>query len=385
MATWRSRLRTSAVLGVVTGLVMTTTPSFASAVASPSNTWGTNGRVSVMLAVGGNVVLGGDFTAVVDTTGHSFPASRLAVISASTGVVNRSWVGSADGTVSALAVSGTTLFVGGSFSKVNNVAHRSVAALSLSTGAFISGFTTTANKPVEALAVSGSSLILGGTFTSVTDSARTTARTFLAKAATTTGAVDQTWAPHPDARVRALQADSTRILVGGDFTTINGASNKSTASLAVSGSGAPLAGYHGGATNNQKFAPVLNMALVGSTLYVAAGGGGGGCTALNATTGAKIWGKHANGNVQAVTYNHGIVYCGGHFGGAGSFDGQTRYKMAAVTATAPYTTTSFAPRFNSPLGIWSLAADSGHTYAGGDFTKVNQGSHPFYAAFVDTP
>jgi len=130
---------------------------------------------------------------------------------------------------------------------------------------------------------------------------------------------------------------------------------------------------------------VLNMALVGSTLYVAAGGGGGGCTALNATTGTKIWGKHANGNMQAVTYNHGIVYCGGHFGGSGSFDGQTRYKMAAVTATAPYSTTSFAPRFNSALGIWALAADSGHTFAGGDFTKVSQASHPHYAAFVDTP
>jgi hypothetical protein len=338
-----------------------------------------------MLAVGGNVVLGGDFTAVVDTTGHSYPASRLAVISASTGVVNRSWVGSADGTVSALAVSGSTLFVGGSFSKVNNVSHRSVAALSLSTGGFISGFTTTANKPVEALAVSGSSLIMGGTFTSVTDSARTTARTYLAKASVTTGAVDQTWAPRPDARVRALQADSTRILAGGDFTTINGLSNKSTASLAVSGSGAPLAGYHGGATNNRSFAPVLNMALVGSTLYVASGGGGGGCTALSATTGTRIWGKHANGNVQAVTYNHGYVYCGGHFGGSGGFDGQTRYKIAAVAATAPYNTTSYAPRFNSVLGIWSMAADSGHTYAGGDFTKVNQASHPFYAAFVDTP
>lgn len=385
MATWRSRLRTSAVLGVVTGLVMTTTPAFAGAAPSPSKTWGTNGRVSAMLAVGGNVYLGGDFTAVVDTSGHSFPASRLAVISTTTGVVNRSWIGSADDTVSALAVSGNTLFVGGSFSTVNGVAHRNLAALNLSTGAFVSGFTTTANKPVLGLAVAGTSLIVGGLFTSVTSSAGTTSRTFLAKASTTTGAVDQAWAPRPDARVSAVQSDGTRIYVGGEFTTINGASNKSTASLSPSGSGAPLSSYHGGPTNNQQFAPVLNMKLVGSTLYVGAGGGGGGCTALNATTGAKIWGKHTNGNVQAVVYNHGFVYCGGHFGGAGSFDGQTRYKLAAVTATAPYNTTSFAPRFNSALGIWSMTADSGHTFAGGDFTKVNQASHPFYAAFVDTP
>jgi hypothetical protein len=382
-----SRLRVLGVLAAVTGLVMSTTPAFAVASPTPLKTWGTNGRVSVMLSVGGNTVLGGDFTAVVDTAGHSFPASRLAVISASTGIVNRAWTGSADDTVSALAVSGNTLFVGGYFSKVDGVAHRSVAAISLSTGALISTFRTTANKPVLGLAVAGTSLILGGTFTSLTDATRTTSRSFLAKASASTGAVDQTWTPRPDDRVRAVRAatDGSKVFVGGDFTTINGASNKSTAALAVAGAGAPVAGYRGGATNNNQFAPVLSMQLVGTTLLIAAAGGGGGCTALSATTGAKIWGKHTNGNVQAVVYAHGIVYCGGHFGGSGAFDGQTRYKIAAVNAYAPYNTTSFAPRFDSALGIWALAADTGHMFAGGDFTHVTNVSHPHYAAFTSQP
>ncbi|MDP9221633.1 MAG: hypothetical protein M3P23_14010 [Actinomycetota bacterium] len=382
-----SRLRVLAVLAAVTGLVMSTTPAFAVASPTPAKTWGTNGRVAVLLSVGGNVVLGGDFTSVVDTAGNSYPASRLAVISASTGIVNRAWTGGADGTVTALAATGNTLFVGGYFSKVDGVSHRSVAAISLSTGALISTFRTTANKPVQGLAVAGSSLILGGTFTSLTDATRTTSRSFLAKASTATGAVDQTWAPRADAQVRAVKAatDGSKVFIGGDFTTVNGASNKSTAALAVAGSGALVSGYHGGPTNNNKFAPVLDMQLVGTTLLVAAGGGGGGCTALSATTGSKIWGKHTNGNVQAVVYGHGIVYCGGHFGGSGSFDGQTRYKIAAVSAYAPYATTSYAPRFNSTLGIWALAADTGHLFAGGDFTKVNQATHNHYASFTDSP
>jgi hypothetical protein len=382
-----SRLRVLAVLGAVAGLVMSTTPAFAVASSTPAKTWGTNGRVSVMLSIGGNTVLGGDFTSVVDTTGISYPASRLAVINASTGVVNRAWTGSADDTVSALAVYGTTLFVGGYFSKVDGVSHRSVAAISLSTGALISTFRTTADKPVLGLAVAGTSLILGGNFTSVTDATRTTSRSFLAKASTATGAVDQTWAPRTDDQVRAVKAspDGTKVFIGGDFATVNGASNKSTAALAVAGSGALVSGYHGGPTNNNNFAPVLSMQLVGTTLLVAAGGGGGGCTALSATTGAKIWGKHTNGNVQAVVYSHGIVYCGGHFGGSGAFDGLTRYKIASVSAYAPYGTTSYAPRFNSPLGIWALAADPGHVFAGGDFTQVGSVSHPHYAAFTDPP
>ena len=32
-----------------------------------------------------------------------------------------------------------------------------------------------------------------------------------------------------------------------------------------------------------------------------------------------------------------------------------------------------------------MSADSGHTYAGGDFTTVTNVSHPHYAAFTDTP
>jgi hypothetical protein len=382
-----SRLRVLAVIAAVTGLVVSTTPAFAVASPTAAKTWGTNGRVSVLLSVGGNTVLGGDFTSVVDTTGISYPASRLAVINSSTGIVNRAWTGGADGTVSALAVSGTTLFVGGSFSKVDGVSHRSVAAISLSTGALISTFRTTANKPVLGLAVAGTSLILGGNFTSLTDATRTTSRNFLAKASIAAGAVDQTWAPRADDTVRAVRAanDGSKVFIGGDFATVNGASNRSTAALAVAGSGALVSGYHGGPTNNNNFAPVLGMQLVGSTLLVAAGGGGGGCTALNATTGAKIWGKHTNGNVQAVVYSYGIVYCGGHFGGSGAFDGQTRYKIAAVSAYAPYATTSYAPRFDSALGIWALAADTSHLFTGGDFTHVNNVVHQHYASFPTTP
>jgi hypothetical protein len=382
-----SRLRLLAVLTLVSGLVMTTTPSFAGASWTAAKTWGTNGRVSVILSVGGNNIIGGDFTSVVDTTGNSYPAAHIAVISASTGVVNRSWLGSADDDVNALAVSGSWLYVGGSFSKLNNVSHRSIGALNLTTGALITGFTLTANKPVAAVAYAGGSVFIGGLFTSVSDSARTTARTYLAKAAATTGLVDQTWAPRPDLRVRALQAatDGTKVYAGGDFATINGSTQRSTALLPVTGSGAPLSSYKGGPTNNSNYAPVLNMALAGSSLYVAAAGGGGGCTALNATTGTRIWGKHANGNVQAVIYNHGYVYCAGHFGGSDAFDGQTRYKIAAVVAAAPYNTTSYAPRFDSALGIWAMSADSGHTYAGGDFTHVSNVSHPHFAAFTDTP
>ncbi len=382
-----NRRRLLTVGALVSAMVLPNTPAFAAASSLSAATWGTNGRVKVILPVGGKNVIGGDFTAVTDSTGHTYPAARLAVIDASTGALDLGWAASADGTVSALAVQGSSLYVGGSFTTVDGTGHPGVAALDLATGALLPSFSTTTTGSVDAIATAGASVILGGSFTSLADAGRTTARKFLARVDATSGIVDQTWIPKLDKRVRALQVTpgAGSIYVGGDFTTVNGTSQRSTAVLTASAPGSPVAGYKGAATNELAYSPVFDLELVGPTLYVAAAGGGGACTALDATTGARVWTKHTTGDVQAVAYNHGVVYCGGHFGGVGAFGGLTRYKIAGVQAAAPYATTAFAPRFNSGLGIWALAADAGHLFASGDFTKVDRADRLHYASFADLP
>ncbi len=79
---------------------------------------------------------------------------------------------------------------------------------------------------------------------------------------------------------------------------------------------------------------------------------------MNATTGARLFSKHANGDMQSVKVVNGIVWCGGHYGGTGGFDGLVRYKIAGVSATAPYATLAFAPFVDSALGVWALGADA---------------------------
>jgi hypothetical protein len=366
-------------------LVLVADPALAAASDPLESTWGTNGRVAAIVTVGGMTVIGGTFTAVIDPNGNSYPAAHLAAVDAATGVVNRSWKGATDDSVFSLAVLGSTLYVGGAFKQVDGSSHRHIAALSLSTGALQSTFQTTANAPVDAITTTSSAVYLGGRFTSVTDGSGTTTRSFLAKVSPTTGTVDAGWAPTPDLRVRSMQAssDGSGVYAAGDFTTVNGITHRSTALLAATAPGSPLSTFKGAPTNGNDYAPVLDVSLVGSALYLAVAGSGGACTALNASTGARIWTVHTNGNVQAVTYNHGIVYCGGHFGGDGAFGGLTRYHLAAVAAASPYTITSFSPRFNSALGIWSLAADDSHLFTGGDFTKVDHKMHNHYAVFDD--
>lgn len=366
------------------GLVLAATPAFAAISNTPSSTWGTNGRVKAIVSSGGNNIIAGSFTQVTDTSGHSFAAGHVAQISGSSGVVNRSWSGTTNGDVYALAVLGSTLYIGGDFTQVDGVAHQNLAAVNLATGALLTTFRATANKPVDALTAAAGVLIAGGRFSKITDGAGTTSRSFLAKLDATSGLVDQGWSPKPELRVRtvAISSSAGTVYAGGDFTTINGVTTHSIVALSGTGAGSVIGSFNPGATNGNQFAPVYGTDLVGSTLYLAVGGGGGACTALSATTGARIWTKHTNGNLQAVTLVGGVVYCGGHFGGVGSFGGEERYHLAGVNATAPYAVTSFAPHPNSALGIWSLAQDSSHLFVGGDFTAIGTAKRAHYAAFA---
>src|SRR4051812_36288825 len=249
--TQKPRLRLLAVPIAVAGLVLAATPSWAAAGGNALSTWGANDEVTAMVTAGGKTIIGGRFTAVIDPSGSSFPAAHLAVIDSNTGVVDLTWQGNADDDVNSLAVLGNTLFVGGDFNHLNGVSHRNLGALNLTTGAFLPGFAGTANRSVDALAAVGNSLYAGGPFTSVTDGSGTTNRTFIAKFDATTGSVAAGWAPQPDQRVRALQTstDGSAVYAGGDFTTVNGISHRSTVELTGADPGTPVAAYHGAATN----------------------------------------------------------------------------------------------------------------------------------------
>lgn len=387
----RSRILAS---GLVAGLAATVLAVGGSGVAhadgtsgasaSPARTWGTNGRVTAILTVGSSVVLGGDFTSVVDTNGRVFPATRLAKYSPATGTFDTSWQPSTTGTVTALAASGDALYVGGNFAKVDNVSHASVAAVSLATGALLTGFATKTDKQVDSLTVSGSSLYLGGPFTTVTDATGPRARGYAAKVDLATGALDTTWGPTLNGRVRSVLANAagTGVYVGGDFTTVNALGSAAKLTLLGAATGAVDPTFRSGATNQTSKAPVFAMTQKGNALYVAVAGSGGACARVDATTGATAWSKHGNGDVQSIVAFGPYVYCGGHFSGSASFDGFDREKLAAVDPTTG-AVQPFAPVINSALGIWSLGSTPDALLAGGDFTKINAVLQQGVAQFRD--
>ena len=362
----------------------------------PARTWATNGRVNAILPLGDRIFVAGSFSAVVDTSGVSYPARNLAVFSATTGRADLSFGVGTNNTVYALATDGaSTLFLGGSFGTVTSGATEprpGLAAVNVTTGALSPWAPAVTGGQVDNMAFRAATgtVYAVGNFTSVTSSGggSSSARPFVAKVDAATGEVDTAFAASPDARVRAVavvEADG-RLFLGGDFLSVSGA-NKTRAVAAVDlASGAISPGFAAASTNKNNLAPVFDLVADATRLYVAAGGAGGACTALNLTTGALAWTNHANGNMQTVRLIGTTLYCGGHFGGSNGFAGAKRQKLAAVTA-ATGDLLAFTPKINTPLGTWALGTQPGNPnlYLGGDFTRVSGVSQRHFAMFLANP
>lgn len=181
----------------------------------------------------------GRWTVAIAVTAAALATGAGAGDAASTDTVSAtpaSWtpyLDSADSNIEQLVPAGTTMYAVGTFTSIKDAAGRAYArsnvfAFNMSTGA-MSPWVANTNGTVYGAAVSadGAWVYLGGTFTTVNG----TAASKLAKVSATTGAVDGTFRPRPDAAVRALLVQGSHLLVGGQFTSIGGAARTAFASL----------------------------------------------------------------------------------------------------------------------------------------------------------
>jgi hypothetical protein len=262
--------------------------------------------------------------------------------------------------VSALAVSGTNLYVGGAFSTVGRVTASNIArwdgttwsALGNGVGRFYG------DVPVTALAVSTNHLFVGGSFVS-------------AGGVTATNLAEWdgvTWAEvggGASGKVNALAANAANVYVGGSFSVSNGAlafamSQWNTAqwSAVSSGDGQGLSG----ASDN-----VGALAVSGSVVF--AGGvftSAGGIQARNiARWDGAEWspvGGGVNGTVFALGTGGSDLFVGGKFTAAGGVAASNVAKWDGVNWTA----------LGSGLNgtVYALTVSGNQLYAGGAFTNA---------------
>ena len=350
----------------------------------PVPTWQTNGRVNAIAVSGDTVYLGGQFTSMRPPgaalgTGE-VPRNHVAAVSLSTGAL-LPWDPNANGTVRALKVAGSFVYLGGAFTQVGGAGHARLAKVSATgAGAVVSTWTASASGEVFSLASSGGTIYVGGGFATVDGSARAN----LAAVAGADGS-ELPWNPGTDGQVRAVKfVSATRLVVGGSFTHLAGAAANNLGAVDPS-TGAPAQ------WQSHISYPVIGLAADANGLYVAGAGGGGNFAAFNPATGASTWVGGTNGNVQAIGVVNGVVYLGGHFQTyCGPQHGQhtctnpiPRNKLLAVDETNG-NLLPWDPGANSVLGVFSLlgVASNGDMLVGGDFTSTGQRKQQGYAQYT---
>jgi PKD repeat protein len=131
-----------------------------------------DGHVIDLAQVGNRIVVAGDFTQAADAPdngGAPFAQAYVLAFDATTGRIDRNFAPQLSAEVRAIQPGpNNTVYLGGRFSMVNNQTARRVVQLSLTNGARVTRFAPP-NVPgiVDDLALSGTRLFLAGTFTAI--------------------------------------------------------------------------------------------------------------------------------------------------------------------------------------------------------------------------
>jgi hypothetical protein len=371
-----------AVLAALAAMLGASIASAAPVADTAASSWQTNGRVTAIAVVGSTAYIGGQFTAVRPggkaSGASSVERNHAAAIDLTTGAL-LPWNPDANGNVRAIAATATQVYLGGEFSSVGDASASHIAEVDPDSGKRVTGFTAGANDSVLALAISRKTLYAGGKFTNVDGGSHTR----LVALASTTGQPIAGFSASADKPVKSLVIVPGRdqLVVGGSMTKLDGVSRTSVGSIdLVTGAiqaWAPSFPY-----------PVISIAATATGVYVAGGGDGGNFVAFDPTSAAVDWRGGTDGNAQAITIMNGIVYVGGHFT---SYCGATvgaevcpnpteRDKLVAVNATTG-AVTGWAPELDSTLGVYALATGAGAVAAGGDFTHVGTTAQQGFTAF----
>lgn len=360
---------------------------------------GPNGAGVYSLALSGSsLFVGGWFN---DYRGDARGA-YLAKVDANTGALETSQFNNGSGVPSAgvfsMALSGSSLYIGGDFSSYRTDSRGSrVAKIDTTTGAMDTTFNSVASsisRTVHSVALLGSSLYVGGDFYSYRGDSRGYR---LIKLNATTGAMDTagfntTSNVGPNAEVRALAASATRIYAGGGFSVYRGgvpAQNVAKLDIAT-GQVDTTFTQSTGASND-----VFDLQLSGSSLYLAGsfqnyrGDSRGAYLAkVDTTTGALDTTFNSatgpGGPAYSVAVSGTSIYAGGIFTTyRGDNKGYRLVKLDSTTGvmdTAGFNTSaSTGPSGN----VNSIVVDGTSLFIGGDFTSYRADNKGYYLAKID--
>jgi hypothetical protein len=333
-----------------------------------------DGTISAVAISGNTVYVGGYFTTIDDGSGAQ-DRPYLAAIG-SDGTLS-SWNPAPSDSVSALAVSGSTVYVGGGFGSVNSESRPYLAAVN--DDGTLNSWAPVADHVVNDLVVSGSTVYVGGYFGSIDDGSGAQARNYLA-AIGTDGTLDTTWAPTVNRWVNAIALSDSTVFVGGVFTQVDGGAHGFLAALDANGN---LTSWSPSASST-----VYDLAVSGNTVYVggtfnsitdtlAGTSGGKSLAAFDATTGVvdPNWNPVASsgtspGIVHTLAVSGSTVYVGGTItsitDGVNTLNGSN---LAAIGTDGTLDVTNWIPSVDSV--VYGIAVSGSTVYVGGVFANID--------------
>ncbi|QEC66863.1 T9SS type A sorting domain-containing protein [Panacibacter ginsenosidivorans] len=334
-----------------------------------NKTWNSslNSYTYSLVTDGTSIYAGGIFTLVNGSTTRNL----LAKFDLS-GNLNATWNPNATGgggSVEKLAISGTNILAGGSFTTIGGVARNYLAKLNNTNGAASNW--ATANSYVLALYAEGTTCYVGGYFTQLTSqSGSITSRNYLGGITISNGAINA-FNPNPNSYVYTIGKSGTNLYYGGTFTTVNGtdrkyiaASNTSTSALQTWN---PSANY---------VVNAINIDTANKNVFI--GGSFSGFQETSHTYASVIkyatkallgWNPVLDNAVYDITYNKNKIIIGGAFH---TVNGSARNGFAAFGLTGALlgTNLNLTKGGSSNVSVWSLFANDTTVYVGGDFDKA---------------
>ena len=382
-----------------------------------------NGIVWDQAIVGNTVYAAGSFSSARPAGAaagqNQVARSNLLAYDITTGELIGSFAPNINGQVRQVEASpdGKRLYIVGDFTSINGSTRNRVAAFDLPAGT-LSSFNPNSNGVTIGVAATNDTVYITGTFGRVSNVDR-----HGAAAITKDGAL-LPWAPVLElrqGRVVTVSPDGSKVVLGGNFRTLNDSSNPGYGLAMVSATDASLLPFSANNVirNAGLDAAILSLKTDGDDIYGTGyvfGDGGNleGSFRASWSTGELVWVNDCHGDLYDVHPMGDVVYAAGHshycgslVGGFPQSDPWSFYRGIAVTKAVERITPfglnlgyydfggnpapkllHWFPTFNTGnvsgayQGPWTVTGNSEYLVFGGEFTRVNNTGQQGLARFA---
>lgn len=326
-------------------------------------------NINKVLIVGNTVYVAGSFTDITDSPdngGAVLTRSNIAAIDITTGKVSSWTPPTFNGVVQTIAVSGNTIYVGGSFTTVGGVPRSRLCALDATTGALLP-WNPNATNTVVNIIVNNSIVYVGGQFNNVGGAAR---QGFGALDASTGVATALNPSLGPGSSLNDMILVGNTMYIAGAFVSINGGTTRNNAAAFDVGTGTATSWNPN--LNNSGFRIISGRGGVFISGFFSNVNGGvarNGFASFDPSTGTvNSFISPFNSPPEALAFRDSVLYAGGGFS---TINGVARTNLGAIGSLSGNATHWDPAPFNSGT---AFAVGSDVLFVGGLFNTLNNGA-----------